>query len=360
MKLKKKLLAIGLCMMMISTQLFAQSKSFVINGTRSEVEVKIFNDMNYVKLTTVSQKLGYNIQYNNNTKVVTVSDGNKTLTLNLLQGEGKIVEGSTYVPLARIGAYFGNVVQEKVENGTKVIYITNNNSNNTNKSSNSIDSTEMKKVGVRFVTIDNEKVAALYNSAVYYTIGSDTIQIKYKLEDKSTAKLSGKVEYVNGVTVFPRDVMNYLYVEEENIDKALEAHGFKYEDVKDYWKKGNTSSDNSNSNTNSGGLITVDGVKFLTDGKVDNWKSLYSSAKSVVKTKLKDRNSAQFDTDDIVTIMLDDNGKDVWVSGKVRATNSYGAYITSNYDVMFTDGNWQKFSLLIDNKLVLSNQNFDW
>lgn len=353
--------------MIVSTQLFAQTKPFAINGKKSEIEVKMFNDMNYVQLRTISQELGYEIEYNSTAKIVTVANGSKILTLNLLNGEAKLVKGSVYVPLARIGTYFGNSVEEKLENGSRVIYVTNSNTNKVNK--NTIDSNEMKKVGVNFMTIGEEKVASLWNSAIYYTLGSETIRTKYMTNGNGTpVKLNGKVEMINGVTVFPRDVMDYLYIEEENVDTALEVFGFKYEDIKEYWKKGSnassTTANNSTGNRNGirqelydiGFRMTSDGVMINTDGKVEKYEEFYKTAQSVAKLKLKNKSSARFDVDNTPSVTLGENGKDIWIMGELSATNSYGAYIDSSYTVLLHDGDWQKYTLWYGTDIVASNQ----
>lgn len=347
MKMNKKLLLTGLCTIMLSTQIFAQTKTFSINGERTEIEVQVVNDSNYVSLRAISKELGYSVKYDNATKMVTISDGNIVDTIDVLNGAAKIIDGRVYVSVVRVGVPFGDYVEEKVENGSRVIYITRTNSSNQSKNSNTIDSSKMKSIGVSFSTINNENVAALWNSAVYYKVGSNIIETNY-MGRRNEVKLSDKVKMVNGVTVFPNDVMDYLYIEPENIEIALDVFGItNYETVKEYWKQGNTNS-NKESSTN------------LTDNAIDNPDNIddagwyYSVAKSIMKPWLKDPLSAQFDVTGTPMMFLDD--KDIVIRGNVRATNSYGAYITSTYYVIFHDGEWNKFTFYLDGKEVITNQ----
>lgn len=218
---------------------------FNIGGTYLEINGIIDNEMTLVEMRSLCDALGIQIAWDNGTSTATCTKdstsfsltvGSKSARLNgnpvALERAPKLMNGKILLPARFVAESIGgNVIYNAA---TGVIEI--NNTNNSNKKT--LSSSEMKKIGVNFVMIDNQNVASLWNSAVYYTVGSDIIETKYMLGDKTTVQLSDKVRLVDGLTIFPKDIMDYLYIEDYNIETALDVHGITdYEVVKDYWKK---------------------------------------------------------------------------------------------------------------------------
>lgn len=108
----------------------------------------------------------------------------------------------------------------------------------------------------------------------------------------------------------------------------------------------------STSTSTTNGLLDGDIINL---DKIENASFLYRAAQAAIKPYLKDSVTAQFDPTSKASIFKMDNGLDVVVYGKIRATNSYGAYLTSNYTVVFYDGEWNKYAIYLDNKLLARN-----
>lgn len=222
---------------------------FNINGVYIELDGVIDNEMTLVEMRPLCDALGITIDWNNATSTANCAYGNTTFSLTIgtksaklngqpyaLERSPKVVDGSTMIPARFVAEAIGKSV---IYNSSTGLIEIKDITNKGTATDNGISSSEMRKIGVKFVTIDNQNVASLWNTAIYYNVGSDIIKTKYMLGEKNTVKLSDKVKIIDGKTTFPIDVMNYLYIEPENVNTALSVFGITdYEVVKEYWSKG--------------------------------------------------------------------------------------------------------------------------
>jgi hypothetical protein len=237
----------AILILLITTPIFAKSQEFVINGEKFIINTENISSQNYVALRDLSEKLGYKVSYDSKNKIVYIVDEDKTVTIDISKGTGKLINEKVYVPVRFVAESFGCKVQEELQAKTshRIIYITKPNN-------------EM---------IDNQ----------------DSMII----------------------------------------------------------------SDNN--------YVTDDGIEISNSGKIANVDIYYSSVKAYVEDGLKDAISAEFDVTGTPKILLMDS-KDVVMSGQVRVTNSLGAYIVSNYDVKFYDGDFFNYDVWIDKELIANNQ----
>ncbi|MDF2594292.1 MAG: Copper amine oxidase N-terminal domain [Clostridia bacterium] len=236
----------AILILLITTPIFAKSQDFVINGEKFIINTENISGQNYVALRDLSEKLGYKVSYDSKNKIVYIVDEDKTVTIDISKGTGKLINEKVYVPVRFVTESFGCKVHEELEATTshRIIYITKPN----NEMINNQDS---------IIIADN----------------------------------------------------NY---------------------------------------------VTDDGIEISNSDKIANVDIYYSSAKAYVEDGLKDAISAQFDVTGTPKILLMD--KDVVMSGQVRVTNSLEAYIVSNYEVKFYDGDYFKYDVWIDKELIGSNQ----
>lgn len=113
MKLGKRILMIGLCTLMTVIPCFAQTKIIALNNIEVTMNTQTYNNRNYVQLKELSEYLGYNLSYNVSTKVATLTNENKTLTLSIEKGEAKSINGRIYAPIATVVNYFGDSFEIK-------------------------------------------------------------------------------------------------------------------------------------------------------------------------------------------------------------------------------------------------------
>lgn len=111
MKISKRVAIAGLSALMIVIPCFAQTKIISLNGHEIQADTKEYNYQSYVPLTTVSDTLGYHVNYNNHTKIVTITKDNKNLTLSLAKNEAKAIDNRIYVPIGQLTSYFGDSIE---------------------------------------------------------------------------------------------------------------------------------------------------------------------------------------------------------------------------------------------------------
>lgn len=231
--MKKFCIGLLTCLLFV-TPTFAKTETLSVNGKNISVDTQQISGRTLIPLRKIADAFGLNTVFyaNSNTTdknaiIVNgqMSTGNSNsifVKMNVdsniaivqsnqvtLDVAPKLINGSVYVPLRFICEAFNgsiNVIDGKISITTQA-----NSTNSVTTPANKISSTELKNLGVKFITINNEKVISLSNSAVYYEIGSNTIDTKYKLGKRTTIQLSDKVEVINGITFFPKEVMNYLY-----------------------------------------------------------------------------------------------------------------------------------------------------
>lgn len=107
---------------------------------------------------------------------------------------------------------------------------------------------------------------------------------------------------------------------------------------------------------NNNGFVTLEnGTKLYNPDNLKDAKSYYVYAQSFVESCLKDPKTAEFEPAGTPMVFLTEDNS-IMISGKIRATNSYGAYVTSYYDVIFYNGDWTQYAIYIDHELIATNQ----
>lgn len=101
--------------------------------------------------------------------------------------------------------------------------------------------------------------------------------------------------------------------------------------------------------------VLVGDIKIFNPNNLKDARFLYTAAQHAVKSILRDPVSAQFDTTGMPKIFSIDDS-DVCISGSIRATNAYGAYKVSNYDVVFYDADWTHYAIWLDGELISTNK----
>lgn len=90
--------------------------TLIVNGQISPAEVRIIEGSSYVPLRAVSELLGAEVQWNDETRTITVKKNSRTISLDEYE---QIKEGMTYEQIQQVIGGVGQLVDETGGQGTE-------------------------------------------------------------------------------------------------------------------------------------------------------------------------------------------------------------------------------------------------